>query len=195
MPIASEGYPLAAAASPRVQVVETTDSTNADVIRHVVDAPEEWPHLALLLFQVVESAGIACLVGAGDTRTGLFVMIGVALANVPLAWGFAFGWGPLPALGFVGIALGTGLSHALGCLAVMTVLCRGRFDLKIDWRRLRPRFDLIARLLRVSVPAAADSLSTVLGHGRDELARTYVSLATHHRVGSLDLSALFRGGR
>ena len=38
-------------------------------------------------------------------------------------------------------------------------------------------------------------LSTVLGHGRDELARTYVSLATHHRVGSLDLSALFRGGR
>jgi putative MATE family efflux protein len=118
---------------------------------------------SLLLFQVIESAGIACLVGAGDTRTGLFVMIGVALANVPLAWGFAFGWGPLPALGFVGIALGTGLSHAIGCLAVTMVLMRGRFGLMIDWRRLFPQFDLIGRLLRVSVPAAADSLSTVFG--------------------------------
>jgi putative MATE family efflux protein len=117
----------------------------------------------LLLFQVIEAAGIACLVGAGDTRTGLFVMIGVALVNLPLTWGFAFGVWPLPALGFVGIALGTGLSHSLGCLAVMTVLVKGRYGLKIDWRQLRPRFDLIARLLRVSVPAAADSLSTVVG--------------------------------
>jgi BirA family biotin operon repressor/biotin-[acetyl-CoA-carboxylase] ligase len=44
-----DGYPLAAAVSPRVQVVPTTDSTNADVVRHVTDAPGEWPHLSLLL--------------------------------------------------------------------------------------------------------------------------------------------------
>ncbi len=117
----------------------------------------------LLIFQVIESAGIACLVGAGDTRTGLFVMMGVALVNLPLAWGFAFGLGPLPALGFVGIALGTGLSHALGCTTVIVVLLRGRFELKLEWRRLVPRFDLIVRLLRVSVPAAVDSLSLVVG--------------------------------
>lgn len=118
---------------------------------------------AFLIAQVVESAGIACLIGAGDTRTGLFVMIGVAFVNLPLAWGFAFGLGPLPALGFVGIALGTGLSHLLGCLVVLTVLIRGRSGLKLEWRRLHPRFDLMYRLLRVSVPAAADSFSTVLG--------------------------------
>ena len=45
----SEGYPLTAAVSPRVQVVASTDSTNADVVRHVVDAPHDWPHLSLLL--------------------------------------------------------------------------------------------------------------------------------------------------
>lgn len=117
----------------------------------------------LLVAQVLEAASIACLVGAGDTRTGLFVMIGVAFVNVPLAWGFAFGLGPLPALGFVGIALGTGLSHTIGCVAVLTVLSRGRFGLKIHWAQLRPRPDLIVRLLRVSIPAAADSLSTVIG--------------------------------
>jgi putative MATE family efflux protein len=118
---------------------------------------------ALLIPQVLESAGIACLIGAGDTRTGLFVMIGVAICNLPLTWGFAFGLGPLPALGFVGIALGTALAHCLGCLVVLIVLFRERFGLKLEWHQLRPNFGLIRRLLRVSVPAAADSLSTVLG--------------------------------
>jgi RsbT co-antagonist protein rsbRD N-terminal domain len=36
-------------------------------------------------------------------------------------------------------------------------------------------------------------LSTVLGAGKDALARTYVSLASHRHVPSLDLSALFLG--
>ncbi len=36
-------------------------------------------------------------------------------------------------------------------------------------------------------------LSTVLGFGKDTLARTYVSLASHRHVPSLDLKALFSG--
>ncbi len=40
---------------------------------------------------------------------------------------------------------------------------------------------------------ATGMLSTVLGFGKDELARTYVSLAAHRRVGSLDLIAMFAG--
>jgi len=40
---------------------------------------------------------------------------------------------------------------------------------------------------------AVGLLSTILGFGKDALARTYVSLASHRRVPSLDLSALFSG--
>jgi len=36
-------------------------------------------------------------------------------------------------------------------------------------------------------------LTTVLGVGKDALARTYVSLASHEHVSSLDLRALFQG--
>ena len=36
-------------------------------------------------------------------------------------------------------------------------------------------------------------LSTVLGFGKDAVARTYVSRASKRHVTSLDLSALFRG--
>lgn len=116
--------------------------------------------LALLLpFQITEAACVACLAGAGDTRTGLKVLGGVAVLNVPLAWGLCFGVGPVPGLGFVGIALGTGLAHAVGCVAVLAVLARGRSGLQLRLAALVPDRNLLYRLLRVSVPAGVDSLS------------------------------------
>src|SRR5260370_19609441 len=121
------------------------------------------PIFVLLVFQIVEVAGIACLVGAGDTRTGLWVMVGVALVNIPLAWGFGWGLGPLPRLGFVGIAVGTALSHTLGGTVVLWRLARGQFGLQLQPELFRPHFDLLRRLLRVSVPAAFDSPSVVVG--------------------------------
>lgn len=121
------------------------------------------PMFALLPFQVIEAAGIACLVGAGDTRTGLMVQTGVAVLNLPLAWTMCFGIGQWEGLGFIGIALGTATSYLLGACAVMTVLAAGRAGLHLRWRRLRPDLAMLYRLLRISVPAAADSLSVVGG--------------------------------
>jgi putative MATE family efflux protein len=121
------------------------------------------PIFLALPFQVVEYAGIACLVGAGDTRTGLWVTMGVALVNLPLAWSFCLGWGPFPAWGFVGIAVGTAISQTLGGLAVLWVLARGRFGLCLKPWLLWPNPRLLRRLLRISIPAGLDSLSTVLG--------------------------------
>lgn len=113
------------------------------------------PLAALLVFQITESACVACLVGAGDTRSGLYVLGGVAILNVPLAWGLCFG----TELGFVGIALGTAISHLIGCLVVVTLLVRGRSGLKLTLPNLKPQLALLRRMLRVSVPAAVDSLS------------------------------------
>jgi len=90
-------------------------------------------------------------------------MIGVAVVNVPLAWGFGWGVGPCPNLGFVGIALGTALSHTLGGLTVLGILIRGRFGIKLELALFVPRPDLMYRLLRISVPAGFDSLSVVAG--------------------------------
>jgi len=117
------------------------------------------PLFAVLVFQIVQSAGLACLVGAGDTKTNLWVFGGVALINLPLAWSFSLGFGPLPAQGFVGIARGTALSTVLGGLAVMIILARGRAGLRLRLRMFWPNWDLIRRLLRISVPAGVDSLT------------------------------------
>jgi putative MATE family efflux protein len=107
----------------------------------------------LLVFQMVEMAGIYCLVGAGDTRPGLYVLGGVAVLNIPLAWAFFY------LLGFPGIAVGTGVSHLVGCVVVLGMLAKGRAGLWLRPGLLWPDRDLLWRLLRVGVPAGVDSMS------------------------------------
>lgn len=121
------------------------------------------PMFYLLVFQVIELGGIACLVGSGDTRTGLWVMTGVAVVNLPLAWGLCIGLGGLPKLGFVGISWGTAISHLLGGVVVLVALVRGRQGLHLRWDLLQPDFPKLRRLLRVSIPAAMDSMSVLMG--------------------------------
>ena len=55
------------------------------------------------------------------------------------------------------------------------------------WRRV------IADVSTSELAEAIGLLSTVLGFGKDSLARTYVSLASKKHVPSLDLTALFSG--
>jgi BirA family transcriptional regulator, biotin operon repressor / biotin---[acetyl-CoA-carboxylase] ligase len=93
MPIPETGYPLAAAVSPRVQVVETTDSTNADVVAAAADDPAAWPHLALLL-TTDQRAGRGRLDRTWTTPPGtaLAVSVLVRVPDLPVA---ARGWLPL----------------------------------------------------------------------------------------------------
>ena len=55
------------------------------------------------------------------------------------------------------------------------------------WRRV------VAGVPSGELAEALGLLTTVLGVGKDALARAYVSLASHEHVSSLDLRALFEG--
>jgi BirA family biotin operon repressor/biotin-[acetyl-CoA-carboxylase] ligase len=93
MPISEDGFPLAAAVSPRLQVVETTGSTNADVVAAVVEDPGAWPHLALLLTND-QRAGRGRLDRSwtAPAGTALAVSVVVRVAGLPVE---ARGWIPL----------------------------------------------------------------------------------------------------
>lgn len=108
------------------------------------------------------ATGVACLRGAGDTRTGMWVMIVVNVINVAMSWGLVRGFGPLPALGFSGIALGTAIAEGVGGLLVLDILARGRSGLWISAARLVPSGREIQRILRISLPATGESLSNSL---------------------------------
>jgi putative MATE family efflux protein len=85
----------------------------------------------------------------------------VNLVNGSLCWMFCLGLGPIPQLGWRGIALGTACGYAAGGTLALVLLTRGRRGIGIQWRRLWPDWDLIRRLLKIGVPGGADTLSVI----------------------------------
>ena len=117
--------------------------------------------LPVLPLMMVLSVGNACLRGAGDTVSGFVAMIAMNVVNVLASWGLVCGWGPLPELGWDGVAIGTAAGYSVGGLTMGARLVMGRFGLRLQWRLLRPDFDLARRLLRIGLPAGADVMTIV----------------------------------
>ena len=118
--------------------------------------------LPVLPLVMVETVGIACLRGAGDMITGLVVMGIVNAVNIAVSWSLVLGLGPMPELGWDGLAVGTVSGYVVGGLSVLGLLLRGRGRLKIRWRWLRPNGNLIRRLLWIGLPGGADMLSVIV---------------------------------
>jgi putative MATE family efflux protein len=108
------------------------------------------------------TVGNACLRGAGDTRTGMKVMVLMNAVNIGLTWLLALGWGPFPALGLTGIAMGTACGEGIGGALILALLIRGRAGLRLTSRNVTPNRERMSRLLRISLPAAGESLTNVL---------------------------------
>jgi putative MATE family efflux protein len=119
--------------------------------------------LLLLPFQLIATPLGAALAGAGDTRTGLKIGVWTTALNLPLSWLFFRGYGDWPGLGLAGIAWGGGACGAVGATVLVILLVRGRSGLQLDRRMFRPDAGLLGRLLHISLPAAAESLSMVAG--------------------------------
>jgi putative MATE family efflux protein len=118
--------------------------------------------LPLLPLIMCEAVGNACLRGAGDTVTGLIAMTLTNIVNVLLSWGLMLGWGPLPRLGWAGIAWGTAAGYSVGGAFILYRLLRGRAGLRLSLRRLSPDFPLIRRMLRIGLPGGSDIMSILL---------------------------------
>ena len=118
--------------------------------------------LAVMPLLAATAAGVACLRGAGDTKTGMWVMIGVNIVNISLSWTLSRGLGPIPRLGFAGVAMGTAVAEAAGGIAVLVILARGRSGLSLSWKGLVPRLVDVRRILRISLPAAGEGLTNGL---------------------------------
>jgi hypothetical protein len=94
-------------------------------------------------------------------------------------------------------------THDIGdVLAYAESLAEERFAAGFDLSEVQTAFNVLEESIWSQVLADLDAaqpaetlgvVSTVIGAGKDALARRYVSLATQTRVPSLDLSALFSG--
>lgn len=105
---------------------------------------------------MIERVGIACLRGAGDMVSGLVVMAIVNAVNMACSYALCVGVGPVPELGWTGIALGTALGHVCGAAILVGLLIRGRAGFYLRLAALRPNIDLMRRILRIGVPGGID---------------------------------------
>lgn len=81
---------------------------------------------------VLRSAFAAFFIGLGRTRL-TFLANGLGmLLNIPLNWIFIFGWGPVPAMGIAGAALGT-LGGSLLSIIILVAIW-WRYPLAREWR-------------------------------------------------------------
>jgi putative MATE family efflux protein len=101
--------------------------------------------------------GMACMRGVGDTRTPLFLMLGVNGSNIVITWLLVNGNLGLPALGVTGAAIGTALARGGGGIVLIALLLRGHSGLRLT-RDLRPDRDILQRLARIGLPAAGEQL-------------------------------------
>ncbi len=113
-------------------------------------------------FIMLAAVGIACFRGAGDMVIGMVIMGLVNTVNCLVSWSLVLGLGPLPQLGWRGIAWGTFAGYVVGGLLVVALLMAGRSGLHLEFRRMKPDFPMIRRLLRVGIPGGLDMM-TVIG--------------------------------
>jgi putative MATE family efflux protein len=117
---------------------------------------------SVLGFPMVVLNGI--MRGAGDTRTPMIITLVMNVWNVLVAAALIFGIGPLPTLGLAGAAIATASARLLGGLIALYLVMSGRCILKVGLRDiLRWDAQLNARMVRLSLPTAGDSMVRRLG--------------------------------
>ncbi len=95
----------------------------------------------------------------GDTFTPMVLSIIVVGLNILTSYAFAFGFGPIPALGLVGIAVGTVSSRMIGAFL-------GLFILFAHWTRAyikklhnKPDWGLYKDILVIGIPSALQGIA------------------------------------
>jgi len=101
--------------------------------------------------------GTAALRGVGDTRTPLFVMLGINVVNILVSWLLINGNMGFPVLGVVGTATGAALARGGGGLVLMALLLRGRSGLRLTLD-LRPHRETLDRIVRIGLPSGIEQL-------------------------------------
>ncbi|MFO0839978.1 MAG: MATE family efflux transporter [Phycisphaerae bacterium] len=104
----------------------------------------------------VNLVGSSVLRSAGDTRTPLRIMTLVNIINIVVAAGLVYGWFGLR-MGVTGIAIGALTARSAGGLLMLLVLARGLGPLRMRAALLAPHWQTLRRILRVGIPAAADT--------------------------------------
>ncbi len=114
---------------------------------------------APMLFRAAMVIFSASLRATGDTRTPMFINVGMNVCNIILNAIFIYAAG----LGVIGAAIATCISYALGGTAMTVVFWRNK---RVSPRGEKLRYDreAMAPIIKISLPVVGTRVATSLGH-------------------------------
>lgn len=116
--------------------------------------------------------------GAGDAAIAMRALWIANAINIALNPCLILGLGPFPKLGLWGSSVGTTIGRGSGVLFQLWVLFGGGSRIRVGWSRFRLRAEVMARLIRVSVPGIVQFLvSTASWTGLIRIISTFGSQA------------------
>ena len=111
--------------------------------------------IGMLLFFMLTSA----LRAAGDARTGMRIGMWIVGLNVGLNMILIRGFGPIPAFGAQGAALGTSIASAIASGAGIWMMATGRVVVNFKGVPRRPDWSIIRALFRFGLPAGVQGVA------------------------------------
>jgi putative MATE family efflux protein len=96
--------------------------------------------------------------GAGDAAIAMRVLWVANGINILLGPCLIFGLGPFPRLGVTGAAVATTIGRSVGAAIAITRMLRPGARLHVELRHLRPHWDVIGRLAKLSSSATVQML-------------------------------------
>ncbi|RQG95464.1 MATE family efflux transporter [Natrarchaeobius chitinivorans] len=135
--------------------------TDDGAITDVVDYGSTYLFVILLSSPAIHINFIAAraIQGTGDTRTPMVINGAVNVLNIGLTVALAFGVGPLPEFGVIGIAAATALGDTLAAIAFLLFIRSSLSTLSY----VRPRGVTIAKqILIISWPRIAEGVSEMI---------------------------------
>jgi putative MATE family efflux protein len=107
--------------------------------------------------------GLYAIQSSGDTVTPMVIEALIRVFHIALCPFLVLGWWVFPRLGVGGAALSNVLAQALGAVAVLYILFKGRSRLRLTLKDLRFTPVIVWRILKIGIPALAMNLQSAFG--------------------------------
>ncbi|WPD75694.1 MATE family efflux transporter [Dickeya fangzhongdai] len=101
--------------------------------------------------------------GSGEVRIPLLITLGTLILNAIMDPLFIFGYGIIPAFGVTGAAIATLINQGIAMAAGLLVLRFGRIGLRIYFRSMRPRWNMVKSVVQLGMPSSIELCAHALG--------------------------------
>lgn len=111
-------------------------------------------YFAGMIPQLIYNIGSGILRAVGDSRRPMVFLICATMTNIVLDVIFVLGLG----LGVVGAAMATVASQVISAVLVVLTLMHAPFAYRLSWRKVRFDAAMLARIVRIGLPAGLQSV-------------------------------------